>query len=260
MKLNIALSTLTILVAKASAQWGGWGGGGDFGGGFGGGGFGGGFGGGGFGGGKSLNDFKKVSISGRDVHVYAPSNLAPNSPLLLSFHGMDQDPNYQQQNTHWETLADSEGFVVGYPRGGTGMSTWDIQGDQDTRWVLQIIDQMAKDYNIDRNRVYLSGFSMGGMFTYHAMSKIADKIAGFAPCSGYNVFGASKAMRPVPIFHPHGTNDDVLGYDQVEGFIKNYRDQFHCPGQAQVEQNHPNNENKDYDLLDMTQPLDWCIL
>ncbi|ORX64321.1 alpha/beta-hydrolase [Anaeromyces robustus] len=257
MRLSI-ISAIAILVAKTTAkclsepcvetadlekrQWGGgqWGGGQWGNGGFGGGN--GGFGG-GAGGQKSINDYKRVQVSGRDIHVYAPSNLAAKSPLLLSLHGMDQDPNYQQSNTHWETLADTEGFVVVYPRGGTGMSTWDIQGDKDTKWVLQIIDQMAKDYDIDRNRVYLSGFSMGGMFTYHAMSKIGDKIAAFAPCSGPNVFGASKAMRPVPIFHVHGTNDDVLNYNQVEGFLKNYRDQFHCPSQADVKNNYPNQEN-----------------
>ena len=215
---------LPILAAASLsfAQWGNWGGNG---------------------GGKSLNDYKKVSVSGRDIHVYAPANLAPKSPLLLSLHGMDQDPSYQQNNTHWETVADTAGFVVVYPRGGTGMSTWDIQGDQDTKWVVQIIDQMAKDYDIDTKRVYLSGFSMGGMFTYHAMSKIADKIAAFAPCSGPNVYGASKAQRPVPIMHIHGTNDDVLNYSMVENFLKNYRDQFNCPSKAEEQGNYPNAEN-----------------
>lgn len=215
---------LPILAAASMsfAQWGGWGGGG---------------------GGKSLNDYKKMSVSGREIHVYAPSDLKENSPLLISCHGMDQDPNYQQSNTHWEAVADTAGFVVVYPRGGTGMSTWDIQGDKDTKWMTEIIDQMYTDYKIDKKRVYLSGFSMGGMFTYHSMSKIADKIAAFAPTSGTNVFGASKAMRPVPIIHPHGTNDDVLQYNQVEGFIKNYRDQFNCPAQAKEETNYPNAEN-----------------
>ena len=198
---------------------------------------------GGGGGGKSLNDYKKMSVSGREIHVYAPSNLKENSPLLISCHGMDQDPNYQQSNTHWEAVADTAGFVVVYPRGGTGYNTWDISGDKDTKWIVEIINKMAEEYDIDTKRVYLSGFSMGGMLTYHAMSKIADKIAAFAPTSGTNVMGASKAQRPVPIIHPHGTNDDVLNYSQVEGFIKNYRDQFNCPAQAQEEKNYPNAEN-----------------
>ena len=198
---------------------------------------------GGGGGGKTLNDYQKKSVSGREIHVYAPSGLKENSPLLISCHGMDQDPNYQQSNTHWEAVADTAGFVVVYPRGGTGMNTWDISGDKDTKWMTEIIDQMYTDYKIDKKRVYLSGFSMGGMFTYGAMSKIADKIAAFAPTSGTNVFGASKAQRPVPIIHPHGTNDDVLPYSNVEGFIKNYRDQFHCPDKAEEQTNYPNAEN-----------------
>ena len=196
------------------------------------------------GGGKSINDYKRVSVSGRDVYVYAPAGLKDNSPLLMSFHGMDQDPNYQQSNTHWEAVADTAGFVVAYPKGATGYSTWDISGDQDTRWITQIIDQMAKDYKIDTKRVYMSGFSMGGMLSYHAMGKIADKIAAFAPCSGYLMMGAGTAQRPVPIFHTHGTSDNVVGYDGLENNLKNYRDQFKCPSQAQVENNHPNSENK----------------
>ena len=219
---------LPILIAAtfSFAQWGDWGGGG------------------GGGGDKSINDYKKISVSGRDVHVYAPSGLADNSPLLLSFHGMDQDPNYQQSNTHWEAVADTAGFVVAYPRGATGYSTWDISGDQDTKWITQIIDQLATDYKIDKKRVYMSGFSMGGMLSYHAMGKIADKIAAFAPCSGYLMMGAGTAQRPVPIFHTHGTSDNVVGYDGLENNLKSYRQQFKCPDKAEVEDNHPNGENR----------------
>lgn len=196
------------------------------------------------GGGKSINDYKRVSVSGRDVYVYAPSGVAAKSPLLLSFHGMDQDPNYQQSNTHWEAVADTAGFVVAYPKGATGYSTWDISGDKDTKWITEIISQLAKDYDIDTKRVYMSGFSMGGMLSYHAMGKIADKIAAFAPCSGYLMGGPGQAMRPVPIFHTHGTSDDVVGYNNLENNLKSYRQQFNCPAQAEVEENHPNSENR----------------
>ena len=215
---------LLLLAATLSfAQWGNWNGGG--------------------GGGKSINDYKKVSVSGRDVYVYAPSGIAENSPLLLSFHGMDQDPEYQQNNTHWEAVADTAGFVVAYPKGATGYSTWDISGDNDTKWITQIIDQLANDYKINKKRVYMSGFSMGGMLSYHAMGKIADKIAAFAPCSGYLMMGPGTAQRPVPIFHTHGTKDDVVGYNNLESNLKSYRDQFKCPSDAKVENNHPNSEN-----------------
>ena len=85
--MKFPLLLLLSAAAFSFAQWGNWGGGG----------------------GKTINDYKKESVSGRDIHVYAPSNLKAKSPLLISCHGMDQDPSYQQENTHWEEVADTAG-------------------------------------------------------------------------------------------------------------------------------------------------------
>ena len=45
-----------------------------------------------------------------------------------------------------------------------------------------------KKYGIDKNRVYVSGFSMGGMMSYHAANKMGDMIAAIAPVSISNAF------------------------------------------------------------------------
>jgi poly(3-hydroxybutyrate) depolymerase len=59
---------------------------------------------------------------------------------------------------------------------------------------------MYNKYGIDRDRVYLSGFSMGGMMTYYAATKIADKIAAYAPVSGFLMGGPdTSSSRPIPI-------------------------------------------------------------
>jgi len=133
-----------------------------------------------------IEDFK-VGTSTRQMLVYAPSGIEPNCPLMISMHGMNQDINYQKNQAKWELVAKENNFVVVYPA-GIGNS-WDISGTRDTDFILAIIDEMSKRYDIDRERVYLSGFSMGGMFTYHAATKIADKIAAFAPVSGYLMGG-----------------------------------------------------------------------
>jgi len=184
-----------------------------------------------------IEDFK-VGTTTRQMLVYAPLDIEPNRPLLISMHGMNQDIVYQQNQTKWEVVAKENNFVVVYP--GGIKNSWDISGTRDIDFVLAIIDEMSKRYNIDRERVYLSGFSMGGMFTYHAATKIADKIAAFAPVSGYLMGGPNtKSSRPIPIIHTHGTTDDVVAYSGVATCLNAWIKRNNCPTTAQVTQPYP---------------------
>ena len=109
-------------------------------------------------------------------------------------------------------MADTAKFVVVYPNGVN--KAWDISGDTDIKFLETIIDTMYNRYHVNRNRVYLSGFSMGGMMTYHAMAKMGDKIAAFGPVSGIPVdYREPSGTRPVPIIHTHGTADNVVYYE-----------------------------------------------
>jgi poly(3-hydroxybutyrate) depolymerase len=184
-----------------------------------------------------IEDFK-VGTTTRNMLVYAPSTIVPKRPLLISMHGYNQDIAYQKNQTQWESIAKAENFVVVYP-GGVGNS-WDLSGNTDIDFILAIIEEMVKRYSIDRDRVYLSGFSMGGMFTYYAATKIADKIAAFAPVSGYNMGGANtNSSRPIPIIHVHGTSDDVVVYSGVAASMNAWVTRNGCPTTPVVTKPYP---------------------
>ena len=184
-----------------------------------------------------IEDFK-VGTTTRKMLVFAPPSIEPNRPLLLSLHGMNQDIAYQQNQAKWEEVAKANNFVVVYPGGIS--NSWDISGTRDTDFILAIIDEMVKRYGIDRDRVYLSGFSMGGMFTYHAATKIADKIAAFAPVSGYLMGGPNtKSSRPIPIIHTHGTADDVVVYSGVQRHMDAWIARNNCPTTAVITKPYP---------------------
>lgn len=184
-----------------------------------------------------IEDFQ-VGATTRKMLVYAPSSIVSNRPLLISMHGYNQDINYQKNQTKWEVIAKENNFVVVYP-GGIN-NAWDISGTTDIDFILAIIDEMYNRYGIDRDRVYLSGFSMGGMMTYYAATKIADKIAAFAPVSGYPMQGPdTNSLRPIPIIHIHGTTDDVVGYSGVETCLNAWIARNNCPDTALVIQPYP---------------------
>ena len=181
-----------------------------------------------------------ITVGGtvRSYIVYAPKDLGEGRPLLISCHGMNQDANYQKGMLQIESVADTAKFVTVFPEGIN--RGWDIGGDRDINFVKALIDAMVTKYKIDRNRVYLSGFSMGGMFTYHAMNRIPDVIAAFAPISGYPMGGttASASVRPIPIIHTHGTGDDVVNFGGVQGALNAWIQHNHCPSQAKVQTNY----------------------
>ena len=127
----------------------------------------------------------KVGTSTRKTLTYVPKNVEKSPALVISLHGMNQDPEYQQKQTQWNALADTEGFIVTYPQGNG--NAWDISGNGDIQFVEQIMSDMELKHNVDKNRIYVSGFSMGGMMTYHCMAKLADKVAAFGPVSGIPV-------------------------------------------------------------------------
>ena len=174
----------------------------------------------------------------REYLQYAPSDLGSKRPLIISCHGMNQSAKYQ-----WDalkdakTLADKEKFVIVLPEGIN--SGWDISGDRDINLIKDLIAQMKKDFDIDEKRVYLSGFSMGGMLTYHAMNKIPDVIAAFAPISGYPMWGFTyTGKRAIPVIHHHGTGDDVCVYSNVQRNIDELVKKNKCSTTPTITQNY----------------------
>ena len=187
-----------------------------------------------------------VDGTSRSYIVYAPKNLGQNRPLFIFCHGASQDANYML-NTQFrdtgkgisiENVCDTAKFVMVFPDGIDRM--WDVGGNRDINFVKALIDKMVTQYKIDRNRVYLGGFSMGGMFTYHAMNKIPDLIAAFVPVSGYPMGGATanSNVRPLPIMHIHGTADDVCVFSGVQPALNVWINHNGCPTSAKVANNY----------------------
>ncbi|MBC7389250.1 MAG: T9SS type A sorting domain-containing protein [Opitutaceae bacterium] len=159
-----------------------------------------------------------VNGKSRSMVVYAPKNLAQNRPLVIACHGSGASGPEHARWRPFTSIADTARFVVVYPTAIGG--SWDLSGNSDIDFMSAIIVKMYEQYKIDKNRVYINGFSLGGMFTYHAANKMANKIAAFGAASGYPLWGANfTSSRPIPLIHIHGDKDDFVKYSGVQAII-----------------------------------------
>ena len=164
----------------------------------------------------------KVNGENREMQVYTPNTVSSNLPLMIVTHGMNQDAGYQASCDHMYELIDKEKFIIAYLQGIN--RTWDTGGTKDRDFVFQTIDELHAKYNINKNRVYWSGFSMGSALIYHCMADAVDKIAAFAPTSGI-AFGGKEWQRcskPVNVIHCHAYGDDVFKYNDwdIHGYVQ----------------------------------------
>ena len=169
----------------------------------------------------------------REFYIVNPNNLTSDSqvPLLISLHGGADYADANMQYTGFLDIIDEKGFVAIFPQGtiaeGKGDTGWYAGGDCsglevcDLSFIERLIDYSIESLNIDKNRVYVSGFSNGAFMVYTLACFLSDKIAAFAPVSGSmspDDYQICNPQRPIPVIHIHGINDDsipVQGSDYV---------------------------------------------
>ena len=179
---------------------------------------------------SQVSAYKKQSINinvngkQRNMVVFTPNQLPAKSPLFIVTHGMNQDPEYQYGSDKMYEMIDTAKFVITYLR--SDGSTWDTGGTKDQTFVIKTIDEMATRFDIDKERVYWSGFSMGSMLIHHCIAAMQDKIAAFAPTSGiqFSEQPWNNCKKPVNLLECIAYGDDVFGYEKygIHDYIENY--------------------------------------
>ena len=89
-------------------------------------------------------------------------------------------------------------------------NTWQDGHTVTTAKTLALIDSIMERHNIDRNRLYVYGISMGGFGVFSLLAKEKGKFAaGYAVCGGSDVKAAPKLLE-TPLWIFHGELDDVV--------------------------------------------------
>jgi polyhydroxybutyrate depolymerase len=125
--------------------------------------------------------------------------------------------------SHWNRLADDQGFLVVYPSGTGVIKIWRLHEPEpetglkeDVRFISDLIDALERDYNIDAARIYANGFSNGGAMASVLSCPLSDRIAAVgavAPAQDALVpWSWFAECPPVPLMQFHGTADPFVPY------------------------------------------------
>jgi polyhydroxybutyrate depolymerase len=160
----------------------------------------------------------------REALVYVPANAKTSpTPVVFAFHGHGGSMRQASRSFAYHTLW-PEAIVVtmqGLPTPGAitdpegKRAGWQkYRGDQDDRdlkFFDAVLASLKADYQVDPKRIYATGHSNGGSFTYLLWAERAETFAAFAPSAA--VPGRSmKDLKPKPALHVAGENDELVKY------------------------------------------------
>jgi predicted peptidase len=162
------------------------------------------------------------------VYVSSKVRRDQKAPLIVALHGLGGTPNSLLRGNALD-LAEQGGYILvgpmGYNPGGWYGSPV-IEGrrgggppqpanlaELSERDVLNVLDLVRREFNVDENRTYLMGHSMGGAGTFHLAVKHPGNwaaIAAIAPAA-FRLQPSSLAAIPrTPIIVVHGDADTVV--------------------------------------------------
>lgn len=162
----------------------------------------------------------------REVLVITPEHPARPAPLILVLHGvLETGPRMAATTRHrFDALAEEHGFVVAYPSAvhrvwnvgeGPGAARLLPQRD-DLAFLDQIIAVINSRSEIDPSRIFIAGFSQGGILGLSYACKRPGAVAGVAVVGMTLPQMLRDDCTAAPAFAvmvAHGTDDPIVPFD-----------------------------------------------
>lgn len=170
----------------------------------------------------------------REALVHFPAAPGGPAPLVFVFHGHGGTARNAARtfgiHMHWPEavvvypqglntpgrLTDPEGRKPGWQHGSGE------QGDRDLKFFDAMFAQLRRERAIDDARVYATGHSNGGGFTYLLWARRGDVLAAVAP-SAAAARSAREEVSPKPVMHLAGRRDELVKFAWQEETIRGLR-------------------------------------
>lgn len=157
----------------------------------------------------------------RSYLLHRPAAAAGGSPVpaVIVLHGAGASAAKIRSLTRFDAVGDSRGWLVAYPEAQAGPDHWQQgccdtfnTGPHDVLFMSDLIDSLVQQ-GADPHRIYIAGFSSGGLLAYRLGCQLTSKIAAIASVSGTQrvPLEVCQPSRPLSLIEVHGTKDYYEG-------------------------------------------------
>ncbi len=173
---------------------------------------------------QSLTVPAGYASAGRPFLLHIKRGQTRLRPLVLLLHGLYQHPGTVEKATGATAFSDAHNFTLVYPIGVD--EAWNAGGccradiARDVTYLVDLVHYVATLTPTDLHRVYIWGFSNGGMMAWRAVCQTHDVFAGAGVMAGTLLVPCPRQVHVVEI---HGTRDTTVpyfgGYSRYTGTV-----------------------------------------
>lgn len=158
-----------------------------------------------------------------DYLLYLPPDYAekPSWPLLLFLHGAgERGDNLELVKMHGppKLIAAGKAFplIVVSPQCPKGRRWEPLE-------LSALLDEIAEKYKVDKDRICVTGLSMGGFGTWSLAGHSPDRFAALAPVCGGGDPQFARGIAHIPAWVFHGAEDPVVPLSRSQTMVEALR-------------------------------------
>jgi len=169
-----------------------------------------------------MNGRATIDVAGtmREYILALPADYDQSHPyrLIFGWHPWGGSAQQVASGGYYGLQTQSKGSAIfvageGLDFGGNGKG-WGNTDGQDIALLDALLARFRSQLCIDENRIFSTGFSFGGMFSFAAGCSPTGMMRAIAPMAGNaTVAGCLGGTRPVAVMGFHGVDDNVVTID-----------------------------------------------
>ena len=139
-------------------------------------------------------------------------------PVVIDLHGWSEPASFQVQVSQLGAYGATHRFITITPQVAEPALVWRLGlHGRDVAFMGALLHTVDTTLCVDRNRVFVTGYSWGAFLTSSLVCVYASQIAAVAPVAGIQDPAGCRPSRPVPVVAFHGTADPFVPYDGEVG-------------------------------------------